>query len=92
MDRGTFAQLVPIVYMSIYIVISFRKEIVISLPNFLSAPARVVGIPVVRAIFCFDCVIPNALFQEKESPGILVFVPFVAMILLSYSRSVSAFM
>ena len=46
----------------------------IILPNFLSIPAREVGMPVVRANFCFTCVTPKALFHENESPGIPVFV------------------
>lgn len=43
----------------------------IMLPTFLSSPLLEVGIPVFLLKFCFACVIPKALFQEKESPGIL---------------------
>ena len=39
-------------------------------PIFLSIPALLIGIPVVREIFCFTCVIPKARFHEKERPGI----------------------
>lgn len=39
-------------------------------PNFLSIPDCVVGIPVLRAIFCFSLEIPKALFSENVSPGI----------------------
>lgn len=42
-------------------------------PNFLSTPAFVVGMPVVRANFCRTCVMPSALFHENDSPGIPVF-------------------
>ena len=52
------------------------------LPNFRSIPLLVVGIPVVRAKCCFACVMPKALLQEKESPGIPVFV-FLAIVLVS---------
>lgn len=38
-------------------------------PNFLSIPDCVVGIPVLRAIFCFSLEIPKALFSENVSPG-----------------------
>lgn len=48
-------------------------DLKIIFPSFLSAPALDVGIPVCRANFCFACVIPNALFQEKERPGMPVF-------------------
>ena len=43
-------------------------------PIFLSIPCFVKGIPVCFAICCFTFVIPNALFQEKETPGIFSFV------------------
>lgn len=41
-------------------------------PTFLSIPAFDVGIPVSFAIFCFNAVMPTALFHEKLSPGIIV--------------------
>ena len=41
------------------------------LPTFLSNPALEVGIPVSRANFYFNCVIPRARFKEKLTPGIL---------------------
>lgn len=50
-------------------------------PNFLSMPDCVVGIPVLRAIFCFSLVIPKALFSENVSPGIGV-ERFLFMILI----------
>jgi hypothetical protein len=43
-------------------------------PIFLSIPAFVVGIPVDLVNSRFAWVIPKALFQEKLSPGIPVFV------------------
>lgn len=45
-------------------------------PIFLSIPAFVVGIPVELVNSRFAWVIPKALFQEKLSPGIPVFVFF----------------
>lgn len=42
-----------------------------ALPIFLSNPLLEVGTPVFLLKFCFTLVIPKALFQEKESPGIL---------------------
>lgn len=45
----------------------------IALPILRSTPALLIGTPVSRDIFCFICVIPNALFHEKERPGIPVF-------------------
>lgn len=45
-------------------------------PTFLSIPAFDVGIPISFAIFCFNAVMPTALFHEKLSPGIIVlFLP-----------------
>lgn len=41
-------------------------------PIFLSIPDSVVGTLVLRAIFCFSCDIPIALFHEKVNPGILI--------------------
>ena len=49
-------------------------------PIFRSMPDLVVGIPVVRAILCFNLVIPNALFREKLTPGIFVLVMISVMI------------
>jgi len=40
------------------------------LPNFLSKPDFVVGIPVCLANFCFAEVMPKALFQENEKPNL----------------------
>ena len=44
----------------------------IALPSFLSTPAFDVGIPVSLANLCLACVMPSALFHEKESPGMPV--------------------
>ena len=44
----------------------------IALPIFLSRPALLVGMPVSRANFCFIWVIPNALFNENDTPGIFM--------------------
>ena len=41
----------------------------IELPILRSSPFLDIGIPVSRASLCFACEIPNALFHEKESPG-----------------------
>ena len=48
---------------------------VIILPNFRWRPERVVGTPVVLAIFLFAFVIPNAFFQLNDSPGTPVLLP-----------------
>lgn len=39
------------------------------LPIFLSIPTFDIGMPVVRLMFCFIFVIPNARFHEKLWPG-----------------------
>ena len=44
----------------------------IAFPIFLSRPALLVGMPVSRANFCFIWVIPNALFNENDTPGIFM--------------------
>ncbi len=41
-------------------------------PIFLSKPDLDIGMPVSFAILCFSCVMPIALFQEKDNPGILI--------------------
>lgn len=42
-------------------------------PTFLSSPALVVGIPVLRATFCLKADIPTARLSEKDKPGIVFF-------------------
>lgn len=49
-----------------------KRDLSIILPILRSTPALEVGIPVSLAKFCFACVIPNALFHEKERPGMPV--------------------
>ena len=49
-----------------------KRDLSIILPILRSTPALEVGIPVSLANFCFSCVIPNALFHEKERPGMPV--------------------
>ena len=49
-----------------------KRDLRIILPILRSTPAFEVGIPVSLAKFCFACVIPNALFHEKERPGMPV--------------------
>ena len=46
--------------------------LMIVLPIFLSKPALLVGMPVSRANFCFIFVMPNALFNENDTPGIFI--------------------
>lgn len=48
------------------------KALMIAFPIFLSRPALLVGMPVSRANFCFIWVIPNALFNENDTPGIFI--------------------
>ena len=59
----------------------FRKEVLhfppnkafrIIFPILRSTPALEVGMPVSLANFCLACVIPSALFHEKERPGMPV--------------------
>ena len=52
-----------------------NKHPPIAAPNLRCRPLRVVGMPVLRAIFRFAAVTPVARLHEKESPGIPVFVP-----------------
>lgn len=49
-----------------------KRDLSIIRPILRSTPALEVGIPVSLAKFCFACVIPNALFHEKERPGMPV--------------------
>jgi hypothetical protein len=46
-----------------------KKNPITEPPTFLSKPDLVVGIPILRANFCFAEVIPTALFQENEKPN-----------------------
>ena len=41
-------------------------------PTLRWSPCFVVGIPVLRAIFCFAAVMPTARFSENDSPGIFI--------------------
>lgn len=65
----------------------------IALPNFLSMPPLVVGIPVDFVNARFALVMPNALFHEKLKPGILVFdillnsLDYGAKVRFSYIKS-----
>ena len=47
-----------------------------SLPTLRSTPCLVIGIPVVRDIFCFTFVMPTARFQENVTPGIFMPIDF----------------
>lgn len=49
-----------------------NSDLSIILPIFRSTPALEVGMPVSLANFCLACVIPKALFHEKERPGMPV--------------------
>lgn len=51
-------------------------------PILRSTPALDVGIPVCLAIFCLACVIPNALFQEKDKTGIPIPFDFLAILII----------
>ena len=67
------------------------KVLMIALPIFLSRPALLVGIPVSRANFCFIWVIPNALFNENDTPGIFMAfsssMPVVSKMTLLFSTN-----
>ena len=60
-----------------------NSDLSIILPIFRSTPALEVGMPVSLANFCLACVIPNALFHEKERPGMLVPLLFVIVFVFS---------
>lgn len=45
-----------------------------ALPTLRSKPCLVVGMPVLRAIFCLTAVMPTALLREKLNPGIFILV------------------
>lgn len=53
-------------------------------PILRSSPALVVGTPVSLAIFCFACVMPKALFHEKDKPGIGMLDFLLAIISVLY--------
>lgn len=53
------------------------------LPTLFRRPDLVVGMPVALAIFLFAEVMPSALFQLNESPGILNF--FFAIVFISFA-------
>lgn len=50
-----------------------NMPLIIAFPIFLSSPAFDVGIPVCLANCCLAWVIPSALFQENDNPGIFMF-------------------
>ena len=68
-----------------------NSDLSIILPIFRSTPASDVGIPVSLAIFCLACVIPNALFHEKERPGMPVLDLRVIIYMLLVSDVVLVF-
>lgn len=51
-----------------------KSPFIIILPTLRSKPCLVVGIPVLRAIFCLTAVMPTALLREKLNPGIFILV------------------
>lgn len=60
-------------------------------PTFLSIPCLVVGTPVFFATFCFNAVIPMALFRENDNPGIFMsiyllycFLNFLTLLIISF--------
>lgn len=73
-EGGIFQLSLPIVLFQAVAHIYFfpSKALMIALPIFLSRPALLVGMPVSRANFCFIWVIPNALFNENDTPGIFI--------------------
>ena len=75
------------IFCAIYFFLKIAFNIV--LPILRSSPCLLKGIPVSRAIFCFACVIPNALFQEKERPGIGV--DFFAILIVKAISAIRAF-
>jgi hypothetical protein len=49
-----------------------NKELISNAPTLRSIPCRVVGMPVLRANFCFAEEIPIARFHEKENPYVFL--------------------
>ena len=50
-------------------------------PAFLCLPERLVGIPVAFANLLFALVTPIARFQQKDTPGILIFLAMIFLLL-----------
>ena len=74
----------PFIAKRIFVRISYQR--LCFLPNIIlsrvppilrSNPPRVVGMPVLRATFCFNPVMPTARFQEKDKPGIIDFLAII---------------
>ena len=68
-----------------------NSDLSIILPIFRSTPALDVGTPVSLANFCLACVIPKALFHEKERPGMPVLDLRVIIYMLLVSDVVLVF-
>lgn len=68
-----------------------NSDLSIILPIFRSTPALEVGMHVSLANFCLACVIPNALFHEKERPGMPVLDLRVIIYMLLVSDVVLVF-
>lgn len=68
-----------------------NSDLSIILPIFRSTPALEVGMPVSLTNFCLACVIPNALFHEKERPGMPVLDLRVIIYMLLVSDVVLVF-
>ena len=57
-------------------------------PILRSNPCLEVGIPVSLAIFCLIFVMPNALFQENDTPGIFVSITLVHILFVSCNKCI----
>ena len=68
-----------------------NSDLSIILPIFRSTPALEVGMPDSLANFCLACVIPKALFHEKERPGMPVLDLRVIIYMLLVSDVVLVF-
>lgn len=68
-----------------------NSDLSIILPISRSTPALEVGMPVSLANFCLACVIPKALFHEKERPGMPVLDLRVIIYMLLVSDVVLVF-
>lgn len=68
-----------------------NRDLRIILPILRSTPALEVGMHVSLANFCLACVIPNALFHEKERPGMPVLDLRVIIYMLLVSDVVLVF-
>ena len=72
----------PLLFCALYLIPSI-------FPSLFRLPRFVVGIPVAFAIFRFADVMPNALFQLKDKPGINFFLA-ITVILSTFTQPLAS--